>query len=263
MNDDPTTLLVEKSGAIAHVSLNRPAQINAVNEAMRAQLPIILSELEADDSVRVIVLSGVGERGFCAGADIREFSAPGPLLQARRHKQRSPWTRAFDDVSKPLIAAVHGFCLGGGLEIALACDIRLAAQDAQFGLPEVGLGVIPGYGGTQRLARLIGAGPATDLLLSGRRIDATEALRLGLVTRIAPSHAALQTAATELGHELALKAPLALACAKEALRAGWDLTLQQGLALERDLFTFLSTTEDRLEAAAAFRDKRAPRFSGR
>jgi enoyl-CoA hydratase/carnithine racemase len=263
LSDENAVVLIQRQEAIAWLTLNRPQQINAINEALRTQLPAVLAELDADETIRVIVVHGAGERGFCAGADIREFSEIGPLLQERRKRHAAPWARAFDRVSKPIIAAIHGYCLGGGLEIALSCDIRMAAQNAQFALPEVGLGVIPGYGGTQRLARLIGMGPAMDLLLSGRRIDATEAFRLGLVTRIVDSPEALRAAANDLADELTRKPPHAVSCAKEALRTGWDLDLQNGLALERDLFTFLSGTEDRLEAAAAFREKRAPRFTGR
>lgn len=263
MSENESTVSVERDGAIAWLTLDRPKQINAISLRMRTELPQALEALEDDDSVRVIILRGAGERGFCAGADISEFSKVGPLVEERRARRRSTWVGAFDRVSKPLVAAIHGYCLGGGLEMALACDIRLAASDAQFGLPEVNLGVIPGYGGTQRLARLVGMGHAQDLVMSGRRIDATEALRLGLITRLADSRQALTDAARELALGLAAKPPAAMACAKEAVRAGWDMDLTRGLAFERDLFTFLSATEDRLEAAAAFREKRAPSFTGR
>lgn len=263
MIDDQSAVLVERNGMVAHVTLNRPKHINAISVEMRSKLPAALAELDADDSVRVILVQGAGDKGFCAGADIGEFSAIGPLLHERRRRRGIPWAQAFERVRKPLVAAIHGYCLGGGLEIALACDIRIAAPDAQFGLPEVGLGVIPGYGGTQRLARIIGMGPAMDLLLSGRRINASEALRLGIVTRLSETNETLRRTAAELAAELSQKPPEALACAKEALRVGWDLDLEQGLALEGDLFTFLSATEDRLEAAAAFREKRPPRFIGR
>ena len=263
MSDNETTVSVERDGGIAWVTLDRPKQINAISLRMRDELPATLEALESDDDVRAIILRGAGDRGFCAGADISEFSKVGPLIEERRVKRRSTWTGAFDRVSKPLIAAIHGYCLGGGLEMALACDIRLAAPDALFGLPEVNLGVIPGYGGTQRLSRLIGLGPALDLVMSGRRIDAPEALRLGLITRLAESREALTDAARDLALDLAKKPPAALACAKEAVRAGWDMDIARGLSFERDLFVFLSATEDRLEAAAAFREKRAPSFTGR
>lgn len=263
MSGEQPTICVEREGPVAWLALNRPGQINAISVRMRAELPAALAELEADDEVRTIVVYGLGTRGFCAGADISEFSEAGPLLDERRIRARTPWAGAFDRVSKPIVAAVHGYCLGGGLEMALACDIRVAAPNAVFGLPEVGLGLIPGYGGTQRLSRLIGLGAASDLLLSGRKIDAGEALRLGLVTRLADSPESLIALAREVAGELAAKPPAAVACAKEALKSGWDMSLSQGLALERDLFTYLSATEDRLEAAAAFREKRAPQFTGR
>ncbi|MDP1632516.1 MAG: enoyl-CoA hydratase/isomerase family protein [Caulobacter sp.] len=263
MSDNQSTVSVERDGAIAWLTLDRPDQINAINLRMRSELPAVLETLEGDDTIRVIVLRGAGDRGFCAGADIKEFSKVGPLVEERRLRRQSPWVGAFDRVSKPLVAAIHGFCLGGGLEMALACDIRLAAPDAVFGLPEVNLGVIPGYGGTQRLSRLVGMGHAQDLIMTGRRIDAGEALSLGLVTRLEASRDALTESARGLALNLAAKPPAAMACAKEAVRAGWDMDITRGLAFERDLFTFLSATEDRLEAAAAFREKRAPSFTGR
>jgi enoyl-CoA hydratase/carnithine racemase len=263
VNPDERTVLVERDESIGWVTLDRPKQINAISVRMRDELPEALTLLEADDAVRVIVLRGSGDRGFCAGADINEFSQVGSLIEARRDKRTSPWVGAFTGVSKPIVAAIHGYCLGGGLEMAMACDIRLASADAVFALPEVNLGLIPGYGGTQRLSRLIGLGPAMDLVMSGRRIDAAEAYRLGLVTRLADNREALQQVARDLALELSRKPPAAVACAKEAMSVGWDMDFGKGLSLERDLFTFLSATEDRLEAAAAFREKRAPRFTGR
>jgi enoyl-CoA hydratase/carnithine racemase len=254
---------VERDGHVAVVTLNRPDAINAISQAMRRQLPAALQALEADDDVRAVVLTGSGPRGFCAGADIKEFAAAETSLQARRRLLQGGIQDAIERFSKPVVAAIHGFCLGGGLEIALACDIRIAAAGAQFGLPETGLGLIPGGGGTQRLPRIVGLGRALDLLLTGDRIDAAEAHRIGLVTRVVPEVADLLEEAMQVARRIAAKPPAASAAAKEAARVGSTLDLQAGLRLEKDLFALLLATEDKLEAAAAFREKRAPRFTGR
>jgi enoyl-CoA hydratase/carnithine racemase len=172
------------------------------------------------------------------------------------------WIAAFDQARKPILASIHGVCLGGGLEIAVACDIRITAEDARFGFPETALGVITGVGGSQRLPRLIGSGAAMDMILTGERISALRALDLGLVTRVVP-RAELAAATEALAAQLAARPPMAMAFAKEAVRAAGDLPLREGLRLESDLSTLLMNTEDRLEAARAFRDKRVPRFTGR
>ena len=256
-------VVVECREGVGHITLNRPDSINAINDDIRHNLPRALESLDKDASVSAIVIHGAGERGFCAGADIKEFKADESLVEKRNRMVRSAWIEAFDRVAKPVIAAIHGVCYGGGFEIALACDIRIACEGAKFSLPETGLGLIPGAGGTQRLPRLIGLGRALDMMLLGERIDAQEALRLGVVTRLAPTQAVLLEQAHELGKRIAARPPMATAYCKEAARKGIEMDLQSGLNLEKDLFVLLHTTQDRLEAAAAFKEKRTPVFTGK
>lgn len=251
---------VERRDGVGWITLNRPATINAINDAFRTVVPATLHALDEDPDVRVIVLQGAGPRGFCAGADLKESRPATTQFATRSPRSTSNWIRAFDSVSKPVIASIHGFCLGGGLEIALACDLRVASADAVFALPETGLGLIPGGGGTQRLPRIVGLGRALELLLTGERIDANEAYRIGLVNRVAADGESLGDVTLKLAQRIAERPPLATRLAKEAARSGIDLELGAGLRLEKDLFTMLLATEDRLEAAAAFREKRAPVF---
>lgn len=250
------------AGAVGWITLNRPSHINAINDAMRTGIPAALEMFERDPAIKVIVLHGAGPRGFCAGADIKEARKPQSQVDTRRGMIPHMWIETLDRISKPVIAAIHGICLGGGLELALGCDIRIAAPDAKFGLPEVRLGLIPGGGGTQRLPRMIGLGRALDLLLTGDRIDAAEARHIGLVTRLTESAASLDAEAQALAERLCEFPPAALAYVKEAARVGSELDLAAGMRLEKDLFTLLLSTNDRLEAAAAFKEKRAPRFTG-
>ena len=255
------TVELERRNGVAWITLNRPAAVNAINDAIRRHVPAVLQELDADPTTRVIVLQGAGERGFCAGADLKEKPATDNPLDASVLRTRSSWIEAFDRVSKPLIAAIHGFCLGGGLEIALACDLRVASSDAVFGLPETGLGLIPGGGGTQRLPRIIGLGRALDLLLTGDRVDAAEAYRIGLITRLSADRAALALEVAALAERIAARPPVATAFAKEAASVGLQLDLPAGLRLERALFTMLLSSDERREARAAFQEKRPPNFN--
>ena len=247
---------------VATVTLNRPDVHNAMNEAMRRDLTRCFDAIALDEDVRVVVVTGAGERAFSAGADIREFVEPLVPVRFREQRRRLDFRQAMDRCWQPIIAAVNGFALGGGLELALACDIRIAAAGATLGLTEVNLAIIPGGGGTQRLPRLIGRGKALELILTGARIPADEALRIGLVERVVPGGEALK-AATELARSMAAKAPVALRYAKEAIVKGLELPLADGLRLEGDLSTLLRTTEDRLEGAKAFLEKRPPRWTGR
>jgi enoyl-CoA hydratase/carnithine racemase len=221
-----------------------------------------LAELDGDPSVRVIVIRGAGERGFCAGADIKERRAAESSVQVRRRMQKSRWIEALDRTEKPVIAAIHGYCMGGGMELALACDVRFAAPDAVFALPETGLGLIPGGGGTQRLGSVVGPGRALDLLLTGDRMDAPQALAIGLVTRVAGSADALDDEVTALAERIAGKPPTATLFVKQAARAATQLDLRSGLDLELDLFAMLVPMHDVKEAALAFREKRVPCFTG-
>jgi len=258
-----TILQTETREGVGWIILNRPEAMNAVNDCLRAGLPQALAAMEADPAVRAIVLAGNGDRAFCVGADIRESRASESAVEAHVRLAAMRWITGFAAAEKPVIAAVHGFCLGGGLELALAADIRIASPDAAFGLPETALGLIPGGGGTQRLARLVGVGRALDMILTGDRVDAAEALRLGLVTRLAADPADLRRDAQALAARIAARPPRATAFAKAAVKSALDQPLEAGLAQERSLFALLLGTEDRVEAARAFAEKRAPDFKGR
>lgn len=253
---------VERDAAVGWVVLTRPGQINAINDQIRQGVPEALALLDQDPQVRVIVIRGEGERGFCAGADIKERRGAETSLQVRQRMQRARWIESLDQVAKPIIAAIHGYCMGGGLELALACDIRFASPNAIFALPETGLGLIPGGGGTQRLSRVVAAGRALDMLLSGDRMNAEEARQIGLISRLASDAASLLSEVTEFAQRIASKPPMASLYVKRAARASLELDLKSGLDLELDLFALLATTQDAKEAASAFSEKRAPRFTG-
>lgn len=226
---------VERQDGVGWITLNRPKSINAINNSMRQELPDALRALDADADIAVICLHGAGSRGFCAGADLKEDT---PVPVSAETAPRINWIRSLDQVGKPLIAAIHGYCLGGGLEIALACDIRIAAQDAVLGLPETRIGLIPGGGGTQRLARLIGLGPALDMLLTGERLDADTAYKRGIVTRLFPPDRYLEDV-KDFANELAGRPLTALQLAKRAAKEGSEMNLADGLQLEHELFTQL------------------------
>jgi enoyl-CoA hydratase len=251
----------ELADGIATITLNRPAVHNAMNERMREELTACFGELVRSEDARVVVVTGTGERAFSAGADIREFVAPQVPVKFRDGRRRVDFRAAMDRCPQPIIAAIRGFALGGGLELALACDIRIAGEDSQLGLTEVNLAIIPGGGGTQRLPRLVGRGKALEMILTGARIDAREALRIGLVERVVPATEVLSSAQA-LARALAEKAPVALRYAKEAVVKGLGLPLEDGLRIENDLATLLRTTDDRIEGAKAFLEKRKPRFTG-
>ncbi|SOE73190.1 Enoyl-CoA hydratase/carnithine racemase [Burkholderia sp. OK233] len=256
------TVRIERSGKTAWIVLNRPEQINAINDEIRRGVPQALQILDTDPDVHVIVLRGEGPRGFCAGADIKEKRGSESSLQVRRRMERSRWIEALDQVQKPVLAALHGFCMGGGLEIALACDIRFASPDAVLALPETGLGLIPGGGGTQRLARVVGHGRALDVLLTGDRMSAQQAKEIGLVTRISVAPESLIAEVQTLADRLAAKSPAATIYVKQAARAALELDLRRGLDRELDLFALLAPSDDVKEAALAFKEKRTPVFTG-
>lgn len=251
-----------RDGNIGWVILNRPEQINAINDDIRAGVPQALKLFEQDGDIRVIVIRGEGDRGLCAGADIKERRGPENSLQVRKRMESARWIEAIDAVSKPVIVAIHGYCMGGGMELALACDIRFASPDAVMALPETGLGLIPGGGGTQRLSRVIAPGQALDMLLSGDRLDASTAKRMGLVTRVSESAESLVNEVAMLAQQIGQKPPLATAYVKKAGRASLELELNRGLDLELDLFALLAPTKDAKEAALAFSERREPNFMG-
>ena len=227
-------VLYSKSGAVAHIVLNRPRVMNAYNVQMRDELFFTLEAVRDDPDVRVAVISGAGERAFCAGADLTEFgTAPSQVIARQVRWERDIWG-LFLSLRKPLIAAMRGYVIGSGVEIACLCDIRIAADDAQFALPEVALGMIPAAGGTQTLRRVVGASRALEMVLSNRRVGAEEARRIGLAHTVVPADA-LMNEADEVAHCLAALNPTALALAKRAILEGMDMPLVAGLELERRL----------------------------
>ena len=255
------TILFEVRERVAYITLNRPDQLNALSFQMRAELAQAFEACAADGEVRVVVLAGAG-RAFCAGVDLRDGSFEEAPIESVEVRVRGDFRAKLVGMGKPSIAAVHGVVLGGGCELALCCDLRIAAEDAQFGQPEINLGSIPGGGATQRLPRLIGTTRALELLLTGDRLTAAEAYQLGLLNRVVPRDE-LAGAASELAQKLAAKAPLAVRYTREAVYRGLDLSLEEGVRLEAYLGGLLRTTEDRVEGLAAFREKRPPQFKGR
>ena len=245
---------------VALVTLDRPEALNALSFGLLAELVAALEALDADGAVRAIVLTGAGERAFAAGADIKEMADATPESLADGGGF-GHWDE-LRMIRKPVIAAVRGFALGGGCELAMACDLIVAGDDAQFGQPEIRIGVMPGAGGTQRLTRAIGKAKAMELILSGRSIDAREAERLGLVTRVVPSEGTVESALALAG-EIAAMPPLAVAAAKRAVNEAYEAPLTQGLADERQAFFDLFSTADQKEGMAAFVEKRPPHWSGR
>lgn len=255
------TLRIARDEAIATITFNRPAVLNALDLATLAAFGQAFGELEADPAVRVILITGAGEKAFVAGADINELARQTPMGGRELALRGQALFSRVEASRKPVIAVINGFCLGGGCELALACTFRFAADTAQIGQPEINLGIIPGYGGTQRLPRLIGRDKATDLILTGRRVGAAEALALGLVTRVAPA-ASLMDDARAFARELASKAPVAVHYAMQAIRQGLESPQEQGLELEATLFGLVAATDDMKEGTRAFLEKRKPVFRG-
>jgi len=259
MTTSERLVLVERDEPVAVVLLNRPKQLNALSEELMAELVSALRALDGDESVRCIVVGG-SERAFAAGADIGELAQASAVdIYASRRVERWDEIRAL---RTPLVAAVSGFCLGGGCELALACDLIVASETARFGQPETGLGLIPGAGGTQRLTRAVGKAVAMDVILSGRVLTAREALAAGLVARVVAREAWLDEA-KRVAREIASKGPVAQKLAKEAVNRAWETTLEAGLDYERKALYLAFASEDAREGLSAFAEKRAPTFEGR
>ena len=255
------SITVTDHGFVSLITLSRAEVRNALSLDMRDALEAALLAFDADASKRVAVLIGAGENAFCAGADLT--GAPPSTSGPSAHLDRANRALVRDlNLAKPVIAAINGMALGGGLELALLCDIRIAARNASFALPEVKIGSMPGSGGTQRLSRIVGLGRAMHLALSGDRINADEALRMGLVSQIV-EQASLKATALQLAERIADNAPLSVQMTRKAIRDGIDMPMAQGLALERTLFTIVRDTQDRAEGRQAFREKRKPDFKGR
>ena len=252
-------ILVEHEGHVGLARLNRPKALNALNSALMGELADALEGFDRDDEIRCIVITG-DERAFAAGADIKEMAGATPvdMVRGRRFEH---WER-LRKIRKPIVAAVSGFCLGGGNELAMGCDMIVAAESARFGQPEINLGIIPGAGGTQRLTHALAKAQAMELVLPGRPITAREAFAAGLVTKVVPNEAFL-TEAKVLAREIASKPPLAVQLGKDAVLKSRDLTVEQGLEYERRNFFLLFASEDMREGMAAFIEKRPPEFKGR
>jgi len=256
------TLLYEKRDSIGYVTINRPDKLNALNRQVMDELDDCFRAIQNDEEVSEVILTGAGEKAFVAGADLQELATLAPL-EGRDFSRRGQ--RIFDlieNLGKPVIAAVNGYALGGGCELAMACTLRIASENARFGQPEVKLGLIPGCAGTQRLARLVGKGRALEMILSGEAIDAQEAYRIGLVNQVVPA-AELAAAAQTLACKIAANAPLAIKFALEAVNRGLEMTREQGQFLEAVLFGLCCTTADMKEGTRAFLEKRSAKFVGK
>jgi enoyl-CoA hydratase len=255
-------VLLEKKDRIAYVTLNRPKVFNALNNQLMTELQSVFLDCSRDPNVGAVIVTGAGDKAFAAGADIAELAKLNPLTAWRTMELGQHTFRILEMMGKPSIAAVNGFALGGGCELAMACSVRIASEKAKLGQPEVNLGVIPGYAGTQRLSRLVGKGIALDLILSGRTVGADEALRIGLVSNVV-SPENLMTAASDYAGLLLEKGPIALKAALEAVHVGFDLGFDDACRHEASLFSLLCGTEDMKEGLTAFLEKRKANFKGK
>ena len=255
-------LLYEKKGAIAYVTLNRPKVLNALNQAVFAELKAAFEDVRDDAEVRGVILTGTGDKAFAAGADIAEMSTSTGVQAEESTRHAQAVTELIENLGKPVIAAVNGFALGGGCELAMACTIRIAAETAKFGQPEVKLGIMPGAGGTQRLPRLVGKGRALQLILTGEIISAQEAYRIGLVNEVVPS-ANLISRSEALLNQINSNGPLGVKYSIDAVNKGLDGSVAEGLLIEASLFGICAGSEDKKEGTSAFLAKRAPNFQGR
>jgi enoyl-CoA hydratase len=258
----PAFLQLARNEAVATVTVNRPDRLNALNAATLDELRQMLLELRRDDGVRAVVLTGAGDKAFVAGADIGELASQSPLAAKATALRGQHVFDLVETLGKPVVAAINGYALGGGCELAMACTLRVAADTARLGQPEINLGLIPGYAGTQRLTRLVGRGRALELLLLGHHIDAAEAYRIGLVDRVVP-RAELIPSALRLAQDLASKAPIAAKAILEAVHKGAQMPFAEAAAFEAALFGLVAATDDMQEGTRAFLEKRRPVFKGR
>jgi enoyl-CoA hydratase len=256
------TLLFEIRDRVALITVNRPDKLNALNDQVVDELAHTAERVATERAIGGVILTGAGQKAFVAGADIGDLAKQGPFDGKDRALRGQAMLRRFETCGKPVVAAINGYALGGGCELAMACHLRIASDTAKFGQPEVKLGIAPGYGGTQRLPRLVGKGHALRLILTGEMIDAHEAYRIGLVNSVVPAAELLATAERTLRGILAM-GPLAVRLALEAVDQGLEMTLDEGLLLEANHFGLLAASEDMKEGLTAFLEKRAPRFEGR
>ena len=255
-------LLLDRDGAVAIVTINRPKVLNAVNAQTLDELRRVALDLKHDAGVRVVILTGAGEKAFVAGADIHELAVQTPTGGREFALTGQHVLDVIENMGKPVIAAINGYCLGGGCELAMACTLRLAADTAKLGQPEINLGIVPGYAGSQRLSRLVGKGKAMELILSGAPIGASEAERIGLVNRVVPA-AELMAEARKLAGQLAKNAPIAMRYIMTAINKGLEMPFAEACVFEATLFGLIASTDDMREGTSAFLEKRAPEFKGK
>jgi enoyl-CoA hydratase len=255
-------LLVEEQDGIITLTINRPKALNALNKQAVQEISARLDEAEEDDAVKVIVITGAGDKGFCVGLDLKAVKGISAVNGMNLSLLGQKLTKKIEELKKPVIAAINGYALGGGLELAMSCDLRIASENARLGQTELNVGLIPGWGGTQRLPRLVGRGTAKELILTGKMIDAKTAQPLGLLNKVVPPDK-LKSAVKELANELMTKPPVGLQLAKQLVNSSIETDLTKGLVQEAQAFGVLASTEDFDEGIAAFTEKRKPKFKGR
>lgn len=256
-------VIYSKEKGIARITINRPEKRNALNQGVRQELRQVIRDIEDDESIRVAIITGAGERAFIGGADVTELKEMTPIAcEARASTLGQQLYTDLENLRVPVIAMINGFCLGGGCELAMCCDIRIASENAKLGQPEINLGIFPGAGGTQRLPRLVGWGRAKELLYAGRIIDAAEAEKIGLVDKVVPSDR-LESAVNELAETIASKSPLIIKLLKKVINKGMYSNLPDGLSYEKSTFGLCFATEDHYEGITAFLEKREPKFKGK
>ncbi|MCK4331736.1 MAG: enoyl-CoA hydratase/isomerase family protein [Dehalococcoidia bacterium] len=256
-------VIYSKEKRIARITINRPEKRNALNQAVRMELQQALRDIEEDDSIRVAIVTGAGDKAFIGGADITELKEMTPIAcEARASTLGQQLYTDIENLRVPVVAMINGFCLGGGCELAMCCDIRVASENARLGQPEINIGIFPGGGGTQRLPRLVGWGKAKELLYTGRIIDAAEAERIGLVDKLVPADE-LDSTVTELAETIASKSPVIIRLLKKAITRGMYTNLPDGLAYDKSTFSLCFATEDHYEGITAFLEKRQPEFKGK
>lgn len=254
--------LYEKSEGIATVTINRPKALNALNKETLDEISLRIKDANNDENIKVIVITGAGDKAFCAGADLNVMKSAGAYTGMHLSQQGQKLTTEIEELEKPVVAAINGYTLGGGLELAMACDLRVASENAQLGQPEVNVGLIPGWGGTQRLPRLVGAGKAKEMIFTGKRIDAKTAEQLGLINMVVPVDQ-LKSTVKELASQLMNKPPIAIELAKQLINNSTEVDLRIGLTNEAEAFGVLAATEDFREGVNAFLEKRKPQYKGR
>ena len=259
---DSKLIIYEKSDGVATITLNRPEALNAFSKEVVGEVLLALEDIKNDENVRVVILTGAGEKAFSAGADIKAMIGMNALKARELSLMGERLCLAFENLEKPVIAALNGYALGGGLEVAMSCDLRIASETAKMGQTEINIGLIPGWGGTQRLTRLVGKTKAKELVLTGKIIDAKAAEQLGIVNMVVPA-AEFRGMVRQFALDLAAKAPVAVKVAKALINKGEDIGLESALALEREGFSVVASTEDLQEGVKAFTEKRKPVFRGK